>query len=447
MVGARVAVAELGDGHGVDGGDELGKGAGLLGDGDGQEGLLVLANGGALGDEAQPVKVHVGAAGDGDEAAVAVGRWVSADPLLESSERERTGRLDNGARVLEHVFNGRARLVGGDLDDLVDDLLTYPERLLADGLDGGPVCKQAHVAEHDALAGLERLDHGVGVVLLDADDLDVRRDALDVDARAGDQAAAAHATKDGREVLQVRLPQQLHADGALARNHIRVVEGRDGDQVVQRLQARGLCLGRVEIRAVQDHGPAHARDVLVLDVGGARGHDDGRGNLQLAGRVGDALGVVAGAARDDAPPAVLCVEMGHLVVGAAQLEAEDGLQVLALEQHIALEAVAEVGRVRERRLLHDLVHLGGQDQAQVVGVAAGQQERPGHDAGRTRARRRGGRAGVGRVLGQREAGVARRARRHMTVREAVGVGVGRGGPRVVVNGGHGADAQRWGNVD
>lgn len=42
-----------------------------------------------------------------------------------------------------------------------------------------------------------------------------------------------------------------------------------------------------------------------------------------------------GTARHDALPPVLGREMGHLVVRAAQLEAEDGLQVLALEENIA----------------------------------------------------------------------------------------------------------------
>jgi hypothetical protein len=61
---------------------------------------------------------------------------------------------------------------------------------------------------------------------------------------------------------------------------------------VQLLQPRSLRLCSVEVGTVQYDGAAEARDVLVLDVGGARGHDDGRGDLEVARRVGDALGVV-----------------------------------------------------------------------------------------------------------------------------------------------------------
>ena len=75
----------------------------------------------------------------------------------------------------------------------------------------------------------------------------------------------------------------------------------------------------------------------------------------MSRRVCNALGVVARTAGHDAAPAVLGVEVGHLVVGAAQLEAEDGLQVLALEQDIALEPVAEIGCLCQRRLVDDFV--------------------------------------------------------------------------------------------
>lgn len=58
--------------------------------------------------------------------------------------------------------------------------------------------------------------------------------------------------------------------------------------------------------------------------------------------------------------------MGHLIVCSAQLEAEDWLQVLALEQHIAFQAVAQVGCVRERRLVNDLVDARGEDETEIL---------------------------------------------------------------------------------
>jgi hypothetical protein len=197
---------------------------------------------------------------------------------------------------------------------------------------------------------------------------------------------------------------------------------------------------------VQDDGAAEARDVLVLDVGGARGHDDGRGDLEVPRRVRDALRVVScavssnatseyskcmrtSAARNHALPPVLGVQVCHLVVRAPQLEAEDRLQVLALEQHIALEPVAQVGCVCEGRLLDDFVDAGGEDEAQVVGVAIGQQKGLWHDTVEFRPRRR---AGVRRVFRQREARVSGCARRA----EAIGAIIGRRRTRIVRNSRH-----------
>lgn len=72
-----------------------------------------------------------------------------------------------------------------------------------------------------------------------------------------------------------------------------------------------------------------------------RHHDRSR-YFQLARRVRDALGVIPRRAGHDALPADFRVEMRHLVVGAAQLKAEDWLQVFAFEQDAAFEAVGEV---------------------------------------------------------------------------------------------------------
>ena len=51
-------------------------------------------------------------------------------------------------------------------------------------------------------------------------------------------------------------------------------------------------------------------------------------------REGHALRVVAGARRDDAAGALGVGQVGDPVVGAAQLVAEDRLQILALEQDL-----------------------------------------------------------------------------------------------------------------
>lgn len=61
--------------------------------------------------------------------------------------------------------------------------------------------------------------------------------------------------------------------------------------------------------------------------------------------------------------------MGHFVVGASELEREDRLEVFTFEEDPAFEAVREVGGVGEGSFFDDFVDAGGEDEAEVVGVA------------------------------------------------------------------------------
>ena len=50
--------------------------------------------------------------------------------------------------------------------------------------------------------------------------------------------------------------------------------------------------------------------------------------------------------------------MSHLVVGASQLEAEDGMLVFPLEQHIAFESIGQIGSGGQRGLFACFVDTG-----------------------------------------------------------------------------------------
>src|SRR3954469_21080723 len=76
----------------------------------------------------------------------------------------------------------------------------------------------------------------------------------------------------------------------------------------------------------------------------------------------DALCVIAGAGRDDTAGPLFGAQVRDPVVGAAQLVAEDRLQVLALEQHLVVQPPRQAWRWIERRLLRHVVHATGQDQ-------------------------------------------------------------------------------------
>src|SRR5213076_394631 len=96
-------------------GAETAEAAGTLGDRHSQDGLAPLADFSALGDEAQAVEVHVGAAGDRDEGLAL--DLVLVDVLLDGGHAERASGLENAARVLEHVLDGGAHRVGIDNDE------------------------------------------------------------------------------------------------------------------------------------------------------------------------------------------------------------------------------------------------------------------------------------------------------------------------------------------
>ena len=103
------AVVELGHAARAagQGADQLAKAleaAALFGNGHGKQRLALFAHFGALGDKAQAVKVHVGAA-QNRRVSLPLG-FVFGHVLLDGGHRQRTGRLNNAARVDKYVFDG-----------------------------------------------------------------------------------------------------------------------------------------------------------------------------------------------------------------------------------------------------------------------------------------------------------------------------------------------------
>jgi hypothetical protein len=125
----------------ADQGDELLVGAGLLRQRHGQHRLALFADFGALGDEAQAVEVHVGAGGHRHQRLAL--HAVLLGPGLGAGHRQRAGRFEDGARVLEDVLDRGADGVGIDQHHLVHVLLAQAEGLLADVLHRRAVGEQA----------------------------------------------------------------------------------------------------------------------------------------------------------------------------------------------------------------------------------------------------------------------------------------------------------------
>ena len=86
-------------------------------DGHGEERFTLLADLGPLGDKAQAVKVHVGAAQNRRKSFAF--DLVFGDILLDGRHRQRASGLDDAAGVNKHVFDGGADRVGVDLDVVV----------------------------------------------------------------------------------------------------------------------------------------------------------------------------------------------------------------------------------------------------------------------------------------------------------------------------------------
>ena len=224
---------------------------------------------------------------------------------LHAGDGERARRLHHAARVVEDVLDRGADLVVRHADDLVDDLLAEREGVRADGADGDAVGEDADLIERDAPAGAQRLVHGVGVERLDADDAHLRHHRLDVAADAGDQPAAADRHEHGVQLAALAMTHDLVADGALAGDDQRIVEGMDegeaglGDEpIAVRLRVRVAVAGEHHLGAARPHR-------LHLDRRRRLRHDDDGAQAELLRRIGDALGVVAGARGDHAARALV----------------------------------------------------------------------------------------------------------------------------------------------
>jgi hypothetical protein len=167
---------------------------------------------------------------------------------------------------------------------------------------------------------------------------------------------------DGTRVL----PEDLHADGPLARDHVWVVVGMHERQISPPLQLLRVAVRFVVGIADQQHFRAARRDRIDLDPRRGHGHHDLRPAPQALRRERDPLRMVAGGSRDHPALQRRARERGHLVVGAAELEGEDGLHVLPLEEDLVSGAQREPGGAIERRLDGDVVDARGEDPLQVV---------------------------------------------------------------------------------
>ena len=186
------------------------------------------------------------------------------DVRLESGNRQRAGRLDDAARVLEHVFDRRADLVVRHPDDR-----RRPPPARAETCGVRPGARRRHrrrgrmrstarAARPPAPAHIASESMGST-----PNDANRRHERLDVGRDAREQSAAADGNEDGAE-LAGPLPENLVADGGLSRNHARIVvrvdeRGRAGPRAASaprpRRQRSGRRPARPRRRARAPHRP------------------------------------------------------------------------------------------------------------------------------------------------------------------------------------------------
>ncbi len=344
-----------------------------LRDRDGEHGLAVLADLGALGDEPQPVEIEIRATGHGDQRFT-----LEALPLdvgLRAGDGQRAGRLQHCACVLEDVLRRRADVVGVHQNDLVEVFFAEPEGLLADFAHRDAVGEEPGVRQLHAAARRQRIMHGRRIARLDADHLHLRPHPLDAGRHARRQPAAAHGHED-RMQRPLVLPQDFQGDGPLARDHVGIVKGMDEGQAVALRQLARVGVGLV-IGIAMQHDLAAARlHGMDFHLRGRHGHDDDRAGAEPFGGEGHALRMVARRGAHDAARQLGRGELRHLVEGAAQLEGEHALHVLALQEQGVVEPGRERGRLFQRCLARHVIDAGGEDFLQIVGHGGGRRHTP-----------------------------------------------------------------------
>ncbi|KAG0938892.1 hypothetical protein G6F31_015382 [Rhizopus arrhizus] len=165
---------------------------------------------------------------------------------------------------------------------------------------------------------------------LDAVDQAARAERERGQGRTRQQAAAAQA--DEQIVQLADFLEQLLGRGALPRDHVFMVVGRNQRGAGLGLDALGDLLAVFGVAVVRDDLAAIAFGGGALGRGCVQRHDDRGGHaLQLGGQR-DGLGVVARREGDDTPSALLRRQARDGVVAAAELEGAHALEILALEE-------------------------------------------------------------------------------------------------------------------
>ncbi len=133
------------------------------------------------------------------------------------------------------------------------------------------------------------------------------------------------------------LAQDLHRDGALPRDHIEIIVGVDEGAPILFTDLQRERRSLLVTIAFENDPRTESFDRIDLDPRRGSGHHDSRVHPESRSRERNALGVIAGRCRHDPRLPFALREQPDLVVGPANLEGEDGLQILTLDPNAISE--------------------------------------------------------------------------------------------------------------
>src|SRR5690606_35097888 len=222
-------------------------------------GFAGFADIGSLGHETQPVKIHVGPAGDRYQRLVLP--RVLRGVALGTCQGQRPRGFQHATRVLEDILDAGTDGIRVDQYVIVHILTRQAEGFHAHLLHCGAVGEQADIVQGDAATGLDAAYHGIGIFRLHTDDLDLGTQLLHISGHARNQAAAADGHEDGIDGAGM-LAQYLHAYGALPGNDIGIVKRMDKGKLFFLFQDFGVLVRVGEAVAHQhDLAPPSANGI------------------------------------------------------------------------------------------------------------------------------------------------------------------------------------------
>ena len=303
-----------------------------------------LADLGALGDEAQPVEVHVRAAGDRDERlarSARVARRTASSPATPSAPAgSRIARVSSNTSLIAAQTASVSTTTNSSTSSRHRRNVSSPTCLTAVPSENRPTS-----VERDALARPQRAVIASESAVSTPMTLISGRTRLDVGGDAGDQAAAADRRRRPRRsarwcwrrISMPTVPWPAITSGS-SNGWTKVSPRRCSSRSARARRRRSSCR-----RAARPRPRARAT-ASTLICGVVTGMTITRAASEPLRGQGHALGVVAAPRRRSRPRASsVRRELRHLVVGAAELEAEHRLLVLALQQQLVAEAPGRAG--------------------------------------------------------------------------------------------------------